>query len=208
MAEKPTGERGTGRVRRRVFTFFSALSLLICVAVCVLWVRSGTVYDVIEWLRFDAREGHGDSFRHVGAGSARGLLIVAYGSFDRKIIGPGFRGELYRPKPPTWRVAARRDPPPPDVRRRGSPLFSLLGFQVKWMWRRPDRNPSLDCISTELAIVVPHWMALLLSGATPAFWFCQRVRQRRAVPGLCPSCGYDLRATPWRCPECGDEPTA
>ena len=26
---------------------------------------------------------------------------------------------------------------------------------------------------------------------------------RRAAPGSCPRCGYDLRATPGRCPECG-----
>src|SRR5688500_2561634 len=29
---------------------------------------------------------------------------------------------------------------------------------------------------------------------------------RKPLPGLCPSCGYDLRATPGRCPECGAVP--
>jgi hypothetical protein len=29
-------------MRRKLFTFFSALSLLLCVVVCVLWVRRNT----------------------------------------------------------------------------------------------------------------------------------------------------------------------
>src|SRR3954469_24504110 len=36
-------------VRRRLFTLFSAVSLLACVAVCVLWVRSYTFYDAVEF---------------------------------------------------------------------------------------------------------------------------------------------------------------
>src|SRR6266576_3578143 len=36
------------RLARHVFTVVSALSLLLCVAVCVLWVRSYRVTDVVS----------------------------------------------------------------------------------------------------------------------------------------------------------------
>jgi hypothetical protein len=54
--------------------------------------------------------------------------------------------------------------------------------------------------------VVPHWVPTLALIVAP-LWLARRYRRRRRlVPGLCASCGYDLRATPGRCLECGTIP--
>ena len=55
-------------------------------------------------------------------------------------------------------------------------------------------------------VFIPHAWLLALFAALPAYRLYRRLRRGRlALPGHCPTCGYDLRATPDRCPECGRE---
>ena len=48
---------------------------------------------------------------------------------------------------------------------------------------------------------VPHWLVALVCAVAPAIHLYRK--KRRAPPGSCRTCGYDLRASPERCPECG-----
>jgi hypothetical protein len=86
----PSAERfPRGKVpflRRRFFTFLSALSLLLCVAVCVLWVRSywvAEMWRVGTWRESEA----GYFFRRVKLTSGLGGLRVWLGNGH---MGPGY----------------------------------------------------------------------------------------------------------------------
>ncbi len=70
------------------------------------------------------------------------------------------------------------------------------------------RLPSNDVLqATYQTVSVPDWAIILIGLILPARFVrgSMRRRYRRAHPGYCANCGYDLRATPQRCPECGHE---
>ena len=54
-------------------------------------------------------------------------------------------------------------------------------------------------------VFLPLWLVVPASSGL-AVYFRHRAKRSIRLPGLCPSCGYDLRATPDRCPECGTIP--
>ena len=51
---------------------------------------------------------------------------------------------------------------------------------------------------------VSGWIPTIACLALPLWKLVRRAKIKQ--PGLCATCGYDLRATPDRCPECGSVP--
>jgi hypothetical protein len=182
---------------RRLFTLLSALSLLLCVAVAVLWVRSHSAGDKVSygWTALPETR----QVTLLGY-TNRGMLFLS--RYDVRFSGPippGFWGdpagrlrwEQYRPYPPSA---------PADR--------YLLGFRATDASRSTALSdpPGVARVERWRIVAVPLWVPLLALGIWPAarLWLWRRRRgARRLAKGLCPSCAYDLRATPGRCPECG-----
>src|SRR5688572_30019636 len=68
------GHRYNGAVKRRLFTILSALSVLLFVAVCALWVRSYGDSDHWVWRRIDTKGGR---IRELYVHSWRGRFRVS-----------------------------------------------------------------------------------------------------------------------------------
>jgi hypothetical protein len=196
-------------LRRRLLNLLTAVSLLLCVAVCVLWVRSRATFDHVRWryaVEVTPRERAERSLHVI---SVRGRLFLAR-STERYTPFPPWEG-WKEPQPRTgvtW--SARSDPP-------GWYNFEQEVYQASF--NAPGRRP-LGVSSFEYwtitnhggpirwlgAVAVPHALAAA-AFAVPPFVAAARRWRRRRRPGRCPACGYDLRATPDRCPECGTVPT-
>jgi hypothetical protein len=73
--------------------------------------------------------------------------------------------------------------------------------------RQPDGAIAYgDSPSAFSAVAIPCWMLAAALGLFPSLLTAHRlwrIHRARSNPGLCPTCGYDMRATPDRCPECG-----
>jgi hypothetical protein len=175
------------RFPRHLFTLFSVISLLLCVAVCGLWVRSCKTCD---WA--------GGTI----GGRSYGVFTLPHAVWLR-----------WTDQPSPYRVVPSEDMLPfrlkqfdgafrlryvaPDHFHSGR--YVLFGF-VYDRTSQPRRRPPLRYA----AISVPFYFLAGVTVASPSWWLVGRLRsRRRARAGLCRACGYDLRASPERCPECG-----
>jgi hypothetical protein len=186
------------RLARHAFTLLSALSLLLCVAVCGLWVRSYFACDwvTVHWqdpARFEATGG--------GVAALRGVLIVHYGHNAGGFGDGSDPGPVYRFDS---QPVGRQGMFPPRV----PPGETLAGFG----WRRrpiglrTPRGSPAHPEYVETRAQVPAWAMALLLAVLPLVEALRLIgTRRRARIGLCPGCGYDLRAhaAGGRCPECG-----
>ena len=172
-----------GALTRRLLNFLAALSLLLCVAVCVLWARS---YRVSDWLgRVHYTPGIPSEDHHVYLRSISGTVALVGGGDP-----PGNFSEVrwvwQRSEP--WRY-----PLGPD----GPPWLRALG--VGWENERVLKTGE----TTWGAQVRLAWPASLpgLAGLLLAL----RGRKTRRSGGIpCPACGYDLTGNVGGvCPECG-----
>jgi len=180
--------RTVRRLTRILLQAVTVLSLILCAATVVLWVRSYRTVDqffriergvttavmsingqisrtVISIPAQSNLEGRDWTWTRIPIASAKGLSVYDASGW-KKIVG---FGRLSEPNRTFGRTAYTRS--------------------ASWMMYR---TPAIVCA------VLP---ALGLCG------FSRRARRKwRAAHDRCISCGYDLRATPERCPECGTIP--
>jgi hypothetical protein len=165
------------RLIRLLFAVCSAASLLMCVTVLALWVRS---YWVNDYMCFSGIDGEGAELVVASVwGSNRGALSVY------RVGGPWT----------TTRVVWRS----PRATASAGPLtwWERLGFGYRYY-------SDGGTITAGVPHAVPGALFACLPAFWIAR---RRRVWRRARRSLCQSCGYDLRATPDRCPECGSTAT-
>jgi hypothetical protein len=172
---------------RRFFILLSALSLVLCAATSILWVRSYWVADglghydpAIKWT--DAYEQHSWSLQ-----TSRGRFYF-------------FRGVDW-PKHMEWTsdagwIYAKSHP---------SELKFINDESAHWFG---SHGLGVSAFSfgavAGVEAMSPHWLVCAAAMMLPTARFALKWRSRRRIAlGRCSSCGYDLRATPDHCPECG-----
>ena len=207
------------RLFRLLFTILAALSLLLCVATCVLWVRGNGHCEVIcrevrtksPWQGNDTSGTYCEtSGFYCGLMSSAGAMNITW---SRSLPDSAFDWDTGRQIEVILKDAANwkwtfEDYPydgyahyPVGVQgdERGF-VATYRRFQLVYLTKK--HNPRCD-----FEVTAPHWAWIALMLVSPATWAASRwsrIRKRRAAPAKqCATCGYDLRATPDRCPECG-----
>ena len=183
-------------MRRRLFTFAAAISLLLAIATIIAWVRGYFAADEVDHI-LTSQSDSSEKIAIWGCGNSRGQFGVEH--FVE--IWESSNTKLDRPDTGHWLF---RHSPPAAFHQNVKHHHTLLGFSCVW-YSSPD--------TIERGVIVPEWALLLIFLVSPALWLRrqQRLRlvARRSQRNQCISCGYDLRASSGRCPECGlDMPLA
>ena len=191
---------------RHLFTIISALSLLLCAAVCVVWVRSYWCADSIKWSRWNY---NGASInaqldeRTIQVG--RGIVCLGHHfSHGSTSYHSGLLGQ-HGPRD-SW-IEWETNPAANSVVVGGTGFWNRRGFA--YVHNRSGNYSGT--FSWWRGGMFPLWAAFSMFLVFPATAGIASARRRRQkCRGLCTNCGYDLRAHRGgeRCPECGGPITA
>lgn len=180
------------RARRRLSRSLTVISLLLCAASAVLWIRSYSGRDV-----FTFRHSTAGQWTEFAFGTNRGLC--AFSRFDmpeteRATVERYLFGALGKLGFSYVRAEPTRGPD-------GNRWWNKLGFAR-------ETSTLITGLRTGSTIIfMPMWLLVVLFATIPAARLLGHLRRRAARRGgRCTVCGYDLRATPGRCPECGAVP--
>jgi hypothetical protein len=182
------------RFRRWLFNGIAALSLLMCVATAILWMRSHWIGD--EWTFQKDRTKNGKS--HLFAADARSTtgsveVLIESGIANKNTLD---LTEARHSEGPTFRLIFQG---------MHGTLLERLGFRLNWgPWIFVHGVNAYGV--TSVTINFPFWFLATAFAGTPLLWILTVRSRRSASSGFCQSCGYDLRATPGQCPECGTVP--
>ena len=189
------------RLARILLHALTVLSLLLFVAIIVVWVRSYWVTD--GWYYTAQRRISGrteETTRAVRLDAGRLHLL-----FSRLLYDDVWMASLGFPRiRPTSRFWHSSGEPQVLAQIPGGPdlvvIRRILGFE----YGVTNPTPRTRDLLQSRWVAVPLWLLALCTVWLPLLrWRKWRRVGRARAQRHCIACGYDLRATPERCPECG-----
>ena len=176
-------------MKGRLLNLAATISLVLCVAMIVLWVRGYFVWDAVYY-----------------------RTKTPTAAAEVQSVGPNFgsvRSQFYAG---FSRTISRRTGTPDELRTE----FEWVRRPAKesresWGWLGFHRETLIvntpGFTASGEGYYAPCWLLAIATAMLPVVWGRTLFQARNKFrEGCCPVCGYDLRATPDRCPECGTAP--
>jgi hypothetical protein len=185
-------------MKHRLLTLLSALSLLMCIGVVVLWVRNYWSYWGADALELHIAQSQGQAYFETrwGIYSDAGVIEIGRMTGRYEQVNAAYRSR------PSVGLQWETHVPKGLINLSKLAIPHIGGFGAG---RLPLAVPNYT--GTSAGLMVPHWFVALVTAILPLItlirWRRALLRRHRALLGLCLACGYDLRASTERCPECG-----